>query len=676
MGGLREYQTAAIGSVIQALTTPEIKATALIAPTGSGKTVMGAELMRLAIQEPFMDGLRDAAHSWLTHRVVLETQSGGALEQAGVPVNYLREASKASDRRYDANTVNVVPSGMRATPQLPERLGLLVVDEAHHCAMLPQVVSNGSEAPTYDYERSKTVTAMSKYTWQWKQAGGVVVGLTATLWRLSKRQSFAPLFDCVAAQIPKSAIRGAGHLATPELHVPYGVHILGEDLKVIAGDFDKGDVNRKVIGFLKQTQVHPIWEREVSNMGWEGRQRATLWFLPTVEAALKLSEQLPERCEVLTGDTKNEEREAMFARLQNGDTTHLVAIDCVSEGVDIPDVRTVCLMRPTMSEVVFFQQCGRAERPKQDDNRYLVIDFAGNTLLHGNPGRDRDPDTLDCRSNPGNGEPPLRGCVCRECYKEAWGCGQQQMSWAERYCRACKHQQFDVCQVCRHSRPIAELEHLDHSAAMQQALELGSLMPSGKPPVLQFTTITGESYKLACHDCRLLDEKLREDEKRKQRKMEALREAERIRQIREQEEQERIRQLQEQRHRANTLSDVGGPKERERNRLHAIHQLDGELPEGIEEWLPHARWVGKTKSGEWELSVLMNPHSREDPFPSVGSSVVVRAINKAGKASLCAVRVTHPPTATKFVADPFCPFKTEGEALVQTKGVLIQPGSR
>lgn len=71
-------------------------------------------------------------------------------------------------------------------------------------------------------------------------------------------------------------------------------------------------------------------------------------------------------------------REASIADLVNGSLDALCAVDLFNEGVDLPDVDRVVMLRPTESPVVFLQQLGRGLRVADGKVRLVVLDFVGN----------------------------------------------------------------------------------------------------------------------------------------------------------------------------------------------------------------------------------------------------------------------------------------------------------
>ncbi|WP_158976158.1 DUF3427 domain-containing protein [Cellulophaga sp. L1A9] len=84
----------------------------------------------------------------------------------------------------------------------------------------------------------------------------------------------------------------------------------------------------------------------------------------------------------LTGDSSEQERTNAIELLESDDLTikldYIFTIDIFNEGIDIPKINQVIMIRPTQSAIIFIQQLGRGLR-KTDNKYYLtIIDFIGN----------------------------------------------------------------------------------------------------------------------------------------------------------------------------------------------------------------------------------------------------------------------------------------------------------
>lgn len=77
------------------------------------------------------------------------------------------------------------------------------------------------------------------------------------------------------------------------------------------------------------------------------------------------------------GDSPREEREAALRDLAKGAVKVVFSVDLFNEGVDLPDVDTVLMLRPTESPVLFLQQLGRGLRKAKGKAHCTVLDFVG-----------------------------------------------------------------------------------------------------------------------------------------------------------------------------------------------------------------------------------------------------------------------------------------------------------
>ncbi len=84
------------------------------------------------------------------------------------------------------------------------------------------------------------------------------------------------------------------------------------------------------------------------------------------------------RTKALTGDDSIEDREAAVALLEAGELDYLLTVDIFNEGIDIPSVNQVVMLRQTQSAIIFVQQLGRGLRIAHDKEFLVVIDFIGN----------------------------------------------------------------------------------------------------------------------------------------------------------------------------------------------------------------------------------------------------------------------------------------------------------
>lgn len=84
----------------------------------------------------------------------------------------------------------------------------------------------------------------------------------------------------------------------------------------------------------------------------------------------------------LTGDNSEEERNSAIELLESDDIStkldYIFTVDIFNEGIDIPKVNQILMMRPTDSAIVFIQQLGRGLRKTGGKDYVTIVDFIGN----------------------------------------------------------------------------------------------------------------------------------------------------------------------------------------------------------------------------------------------------------------------------------------------------------
>jgi hypothetical protein len=78
------------------------------------------------------------------------------------------------------------------------------------------------------------------------------------------------------------------------------------------------------------------------------------------------------------GGSRPDERQAALRDLAAGRVRAVFSVDLFNEGVDVPAVDTILMLRPTESPTLFMQQLGRGLRRTPDKSACTVLDFVGN----------------------------------------------------------------------------------------------------------------------------------------------------------------------------------------------------------------------------------------------------------------------------------------------------------
>ncbi|WP_050180452.1 DUF3427 domain-containing protein [Domibacillus robiginosus] len=131
---------------------------------------------------------------------------------------------------------------------------------------------------------------------------------------------------------------------------------------------------------VSESRIEHILDK-IQYYGFSGQAVRGLMFCSRKEEAKELSSKLNERgyrTVALTGDDSQEQRLQRVAELENGELDYILTVDIFNEGIDIPCINQVVMLRQTQSSIVFIQQLGRGLRKHESKEFVTVIDFIGN----------------------------------------------------------------------------------------------------------------------------------------------------------------------------------------------------------------------------------------------------------------------------------------------------------
>ncbi|MBM0064176.1 DUF3427 domain-containing protein [Alkalicoccobacillus gibsonii] len=120
---------------------------------------------------------------------------------------------------------------------------------------------------------------------------------------------------------------------------------------------------------------------KINYYGYSGNRLHGLMFCSRKEEAHSLSSALNTfgyRTAALTGEHSQSERERRVKELEAGELDYILTVDIFNEGIDIPCVNQVVMLRQTESSIIFIQQLGRGLRKHHSKEFVTIIDFIGN----------------------------------------------------------------------------------------------------------------------------------------------------------------------------------------------------------------------------------------------------------------------------------------------------------
>lgn len=326
----------------------------LVAATGTGKTMVAAfDYRRLCAQHGGQPRLLFVAHreeilrqALRSYREVLRDPQFGELLLGG--------AQPASHAHLFATVASIASRNLVATLGA-DYWHTLVIDECHHLA-----------ADSFDAIASSVRPQL-------------MLGLTATPERHDGRP-LGPYFDMRPDGSPAVELR-LWHALDLQLLAPFEYYACDD-----ATDFaevpwhrsgERDAIDKLVTGNdVRARLVVSEWQRLVA----DPRQSKALVFCVSVAHARFMTDWLnrvglPAACVV--GDGDPELRRRAPSQLARGELCAIVTVDLYNEGVDLPMVDTLLLLRPTQSPVLFQQQIGRGLRLAPGKDCCLVLDFVG-----------------------------------------------------------------------------------------------------------------------------------------------------------------------------------------------------------------------------------------------------------------------------------------------------------
>ena len=125
--------------------------------------------------------------------------------------------------------------------------------------------------------------------------------------------------------------------------------------------------------------------RQADYYGYSGNRVKGLIFCSSVKEAEILSSKFNEkglRTLALSGSDSDADRQEAMDRLVSDSRVdvldYILTVNIFNEGVDLPEINQVIMLRPTQSAIVFIQQLGRGLRKKDDKEFVVILDFIGN----------------------------------------------------------------------------------------------------------------------------------------------------------------------------------------------------------------------------------------------------------------------------------------------------------
>lgn len=318
----------------------------LISATGTGKTFLSAFDVKVVAPKRFL---------FVVHRNQIARKAKESFEKVigrEIEMGMFSGSDRELEKPYLFATVQTLSREEHLKKFSPEHFDYIVIDEVHRAG-----------ADTYqkiiNYFKPK-----------------FLLGMTATPERTDGYDIFKDFNYNIAYEIRLNQALEENMLVPFHYHGISEVQVDGTVLDEHS-DFNRLTCDERVKHILHYADFYGCDEGRIKGLVFCSRK----------DEAIKLAEEFcknGKKAVALTGDTSNEYRAEVVERLES-DTIpldqqidYIFTVDIFNEGIDIPSVNQIIMLRPTQSAIIFVQQLGRGLR-KNGGKRYLeVIDFIGN----------------------------------------------------------------------------------------------------------------------------------------------------------------------------------------------------------------------------------------------------------------------------------------------------------
>lgn len=355
---LRPYQQEAVDATVDYFrkqTHPAV----IVLPTGAGKSLVIAELARLARGRVLV----------LAHVKELVEQNHAKYLAYGLQADIFAAGlnRKESQSKIVFGSVQSVARNLKA---FDAHFSLVIIDECHRISL--------NDKSQYQ----QIIQAL-----QSNNPSLRILGLTATPYRLNSGWIYQYHYhgmvrgdencffrECIY-ELPLHYMIKNKFLVPPErLDMPVLQYDFSQVSLTSSGIFNEQELN---LSLKKQQRITPKIIEQV--IEYAAPLQGCMIFAATVEHAKEILGYLPQNSAALvTAETPAADRQAIINQFKNKELHYLVNVSVLTTGFDAPHVDVIAILRPTESVSLYQQIVGRGLRLSEGKTRCLILDYAGN----------------------------------------------------------------------------------------------------------------------------------------------------------------------------------------------------------------------------------------------------------------------------------------------------------
>ena len=358
---LRPYQQAAIDDLYQWwMDHPGVEESPiLVMPTGSGKSVVIAELTRLLWEYWPEDHPRTLII--VPSKELAEQNSDKLARLLPDHLHLGYYSASVGQKNPDADVIVATIGSIAKKAHVLGNIKMVIIDEFH--------LLNTNGMGQYRKLLNELATYCKFRT----------IGLTATPFRgngIWLTDGIDPLFTGIAHEVKMQTLLDAGHLApmVRPVDILTRMDMSGIEISASTHDYNLHTLSERVSQYLPAVVAETI--RVTVD------RKKLIAFTPTVSNATDMSALFNAsgiRCAVVTGETPKADREYLIEQFKAGNLRCLVTVLALATGFDVPDVDCVVWARPTVSPVLYVQGAGRGMRTSPGKTDCLWLDFSDTT---------------------------------------------------------------------------------------------------------------------------------------------------------------------------------------------------------------------------------------------------------------------------------------------------------
>jgi ATP-dependent helicase IRC3 len=341
---LRTYQHEAVQAVIAARKRG-VRRMVVSLPTGAGKTVIFAELARLARKDVLV----------LAHREELLEQARARLQAALGPTRLV--GIERADQRAPEDARVIVCSIRSLHEERLQRVirgrdyALVLYDECHHAVA---------------EDNKRVLAGLGCFDTGWS---GTLLGLTATVNRADGQGLHSVFQEVVYSRNLADLMKEGWLVPLRGLRIATTADLTA--LSESGQDFDE----EALACVVDIEERNALVARSIQEFA---RDRRTLAFCVTVGHARNLAKALNRigvSAGIVYGEMARDARRDALEQFRKGNTRVLTNVGVLTEGFDDPEVSAIAMARPTRSEGLYAQCVGRGTRLYPGKKDCLVLDF-------------------------------------------------------------------------------------------------------------------------------------------------------------------------------------------------------------------------------------------------------------------------------------------------------------